>query len=163
MPVREILAKTIAFGVVFAALLTGAILVLYGQRPYNDYLDTFGTNFNFLGWILFGFAILVGLIGAAIILRIIRDARIRQREAALHVTPRGGLPAPPPAWGMGDIGRPGSGVVSVAKHPSGGGSPRLVGFYTPTWDAPLLIAGLLLWTAIFVLLFAPTCGGTGCP
>jgi hypothetical protein len=163
MPVREILAKTIAFGVVFAAFLTAAILVLYGPKPYNDYLDTYGTGVDILGWILFGLAILVGLIGAVIILGVIRDARVRQREEALHVTARGGLPAPPPAWGMGDVGRPGSGVVAVSESRHGGGAPRLMSFSMSTWDAPLLVVGLLLWTAVFVFFFAPTCGGTGCP
>lgn len=158
MPVREIVTKTVAFVVVTAALLTGAVLVLYGPKAADDYLDTA----LYLGWILLGFAVLVGLVGAAIILGIIRDARVRMRENALHITPRGGPPQPPPAWGMGDVGRPGSGVVAVSDHPLGGGSPRLVSFSVPAWDASLLLVGLLLWTVIFVFFFAPHCGGTGC-
>jgi hypothetical protein len=157
MPVREIVTKTIAFGVVTAALLATASLMLYGPKPANDYLDTVLD----LGWVVFGFAVLVGVIGAVIILGIIRDARARQREESLRVTPRGVPPALPPAWGMGDIGRPGSGVVAVSEHRaggsaarSGGGSPRLVSFSLPTWDASLLVVGLLIWTAVFVIFFA---------
>ena len=150
MPVRELLSKSIAFGVVVAALLAGALLVLYGPKPYNDYLDTVIG----LGWIMLGFAVLVFLVGAVIILGIFRDAQRRRREEALHITPRQGPPAPPPAWGMGDVGRPGSGVVTVGDHPLGGGSPRLVGFSVSHLDAPILIVGLLIWTAVFVFFFA---------
>ncbi|HXZ99860.1 MAG TPA: hypothetical protein VEK76_05870 [Candidatus Binatia bacterium] len=156
MPIREIATKTIAFVVVFAALLTGGILVLYGNHAYNDYLN------GVLGWILVALAVATGLAGAGIILGIVRDARQRLGEEALHITPRGAPPAPPPAWGMGDVGRPGSGVVAVSEHPRGGGSPRLVSYSVPSWDAVLLIVGLLAWTAIFVFFFAPHCGGTGC-
>jgi hypothetical protein len=162
MPVREIVTKTIALVVVFGALLAGGLLMIYGPKPANDYLDTvFG-----LGWVVFGIAIVVGAVGVFIILGIIRDARIRQREEMLQITPRVTPPSPPPAWGMGDIGRPGSGVVSLSSHDGGagqpGGAPRLVSFALPSWDAPVLIAGLLLWTGIFVYFFAQHCGGAAC-
>lgn len=160
MPVREIVTKSIALLVVFGALLTGGLLMIYGPKPANDYLDTvFG-----LGWVVFSIAIVVGAVGAFIILGIIRDARIRQREASLHITPRVTPPSPPPAWGMGDIGRPGSGVVSVSQPEAGrgGGAPRLMSFSLPTWDAPLLITGLIIWTGVFVYFFALHCGGAAC-
>ncbi len=162
MPVREIVTKSIALLVVFGALLTGGLLMIYGPKPENDYLDTvFG-----LGWVLFAIALVVGAVGAFIILGIIRDARIRQREEMLRVTPRITPASPPPAWGMGDIGRPGSGVVSVSQHDAGGGhpggSPHMVSFALPTWDAPVLIAGLLIWTGVFVYFFALHCGGAAC-
>jgi len=47
------------------------------------------------------------------------------------------------AWGMGEEARPGS------------GAPRRVGFSARRLDAALLVAGLLIWTAVFVLFFAP--------
>jgi hypothetical protein len=161
MPVREIVTKTIALVVVFGALLTGGLLMIYGPKPANDYLDTVFE----LGWVVFGIAIAVGAVGVFIILGIIRDARIRQREAMLQITQRMTPPAPPPPWGMGDIGRPGSGVVALSEHPRGGraqGSPRVMSFTLPTWDAPLLIVGLLLWTGVFVYFFAQHCGGAAC-
>jgi hypothetical protein len=49
-----------------------------------------------------------------------------------------------PAWGMTDHG-----------HPRAGGSPRRVGFSVSHLDAALLVAGLLIWTALFVFFFAP--------
>jgi hypothetical protein len=53
------------------------------------------------------------------------------------------VPSPPPAWGMGDDARPGS------------GSPRRVGVSIPHVDAVLTVLALLIWTAVFVFFFAP--------
>jgi len=62
-------------------------------------------------------------------------------------TPTDERPAPspelPPAWGMGGEARPGS------------GSPRRVGFSVSSLDAVLVVAGLLIWTAVFLVFFAP--------
>ncbi|MGO8686466.1 MAG: hypothetical protein ACLQT7_04660 [Candidatus Dormibacteria bacterium] len=49
----------------------------------------------------------------------------------------------PPAWGMDGERRPGS------------GSPRRVGFAVSRLDAVLVVAGLLIWTAVFLVFFAP--------
>jgi hypothetical protein len=151
MPIREIAAKTIAFGVVTASLAVGGILVLYGDHAYNDYLNTV------LGWTMLALAALTGGIGTLIIVGIIVEGRRRQREAALRITPRSGPPAPPPAWGMGDIGRPGSGVVSVGDSHGGGGGPRLMSYAISNLDAAVLVVGLLIWTIIALVLFSPHC------
>lgn len=151
MPVREIVSKIVAFGVVTAALAAGGVLVLYGPHAYNDYLNTA------LGLLLLLVAALSGMVGTVIILGVIADGRRRQREAALHITPRSGPPAPPPAWGMGDIGRPGSGVVSVGEGHGGGGVPKVVSFSISNLDVPVMLVGLLIWTVIALILFAPHC------
>ena len=53
------------------------------------------------------------------------------------------VPPPRPAWGMGDDARPGS------------GSPRRVGVSVPHLDAVVVVAALLIWTAVFLVFFAP--------
>jgi hypothetical protein len=65
--------------------------------------------------------------------------------------PRNAAPLPP-AWGMGD-GAPGGGGVTADGRP-GGGRPRPVGFRASGVDAAILVAVLLIWTALFVLFFA---------
>ncbi len=62
-----------------------------------------------------------------------------------------------PAWGMGEAGEPGGGVVTVGDRPRAGGSPRPVGFSVSHLDVPLIIVGLLLWTAVLLIFFAPHC------
>jgi hypothetical protein len=47
-----------------------------------------------------------------------------------------------------------SGAVPVDGRPRGGGAPRPVGFSVSGLDAVLLVAGLLIWTALFVFFFA---------
>ena len=151
MPFREIAGKTVGFGLVSLALIVGGILVLLGSHAYNDYLN------GILGWGLIGLGLLTGGYGSFLIGAIIYDARLRQREEQVHVTPRGGPPAPPPPWGMGDIGRPG-GIVHFTdvSQRRGGGVPRVVGVTVSNIDGPLLIAGLLAWTILTLILFAPT-------
>jgi hypothetical protein len=55
---------------------------------------------------------------------------------------------------MDDPANPGSGVVPVDGRPRGGGSPRPVGFSVSGFDAAIVVAVLLIWTALFVFLFA---------
>ena len=73
------------------------------------------------------------------------------RDEASPTPPRDVAPLPP-AWGMGD-GAPGGGGVSVDGR-RGGGGLRRVGFTVSGFDAALLVAVLLIWTALFVLFFA---------
>ena len=54
-----------------------------------------------------------------------------------------------PAWGMGD-----ESVVLVDGRPRGGGAPLPVGFSVSGVDAAILVAVLLIWTALFVFFFA---------
>lgn len=142
MPVKEIVTKTFAFAVVSAALIVGGVFVFVGSHAYNDYTNA----------ITGGILILVGLItagvGALFILGILRDAQVRRREARLHITPRSGPPALPPAWGMGDVGRPGSGVIQVGDGTRGGGVVRAVSFRVTGVDAVGSILYLLVWTAV---------------
>jgi hypothetical protein len=150
MPLREVVGKSIGFALVVAALVVGGILVLLGAHAYNDYLN------GILGWGLIGLGLITGGLGTFMIGGILYDARLRQKEAEVHVTPRGGPPAPPPPWGMGDVGRPGGGVVRVADTgPRGGGSPRVMSVAVSNIDGALLVVGLLAWTLITLVLFAP--------
>ncbi len=149
MPVGELVGKSIGFILVVGALVAGGILVLLGAHAYNDYLN------GILGWGLIGLGLITGGMATFIIGGILYDARLREREAKVHITPRGGPPAPPPPWGMGDVGRPGGGAVRVGDAPHGGGSPRVMSVAISNFDGPLLIAGLLAWTFITLVLFAP--------
>lgn len=150
MPLREIIGKTIGFGLVAAALLVGGVLVLLGSHAYNDYLN------GILGWGLIGLGLVTGAYGAFAIGGILYDARLRAKEAQVHVTPRGAPPAPPPPWGMSDIGRPGgvSHFTDVSAH-RGGGAPRVMAVHVSNFDGPMLIVGLLAWTIITLVFFAP--------
>jgi hypothetical protein len=143
MPVREIAAKTTAFGLVAAGLIVAGVFVIYGPHPANE-----GIQNIVAGGALILFGLAVGGIGSLSILGIVHDTRVRRREAMLEITPRPGNPAPPPAWGMGDIGRPGSGVVTVGDAPHGGGVVKAVSFRVSNADAPLLIVYLLVWTLV---------------
>jgi hypothetical protein len=151
MPIREIVAKTIGFGVTALALIAGGLLVLLGPHAYNDYLNVA------LGVILIALGLGAGGFGTMVILGVVVDARAREREARLRVTPRSGPPAPPPPWGMGDIGRPGAGgaVAHVGDGPRGGGSVRVLSIAVRNWDGPALVALLIVWTVVALLIAAP--------
>jgi hypothetical protein len=150
MSFREIAGKVIGFGLTAIALIGGGILVLIGPHAYNDYLNVA------LGVILILFGLGAGGFGTMVIAGVILDERARLREERLHVTPRSGPPAPPPAWGMGDIGRPGAGgVAHVGEPPRGGGTVSLVSVVARNWDGPLLIVGLIAWTIVALLIAAP--------
>ena len=149
MPIREIAGKTFGFGLVAAALIVGGILVLLGSHAYNDYLNAI------LGWGLVAMGILTGGYGTMLIGLIVYDAWLRQKEEQVRVTPRGAPPAPPPPWGMGDIGRPDRIVQVSDAGVRGGGGPRLMSVAVSNIDGPLLIAGLLAWTVLMLILFAP--------
>ena len=73
------------------------------------------------------------------------------RDEASPSPPRQVVP-PPPAWGMGDGPPAGTGVMADGRR--GGGGPRPVGFRATALDAAVLVAVLLIWTALFVLFFA---------
>lgn len=150
MSFREIASKVVGFGLTAIALIAGGILVLVGPHAYNDYLNVA------LGVILIALGLGAGGFGTMVIAGVLLDERARQREERLHVTPRSGPPAPPPPWGMGDIGRPGAGgVTQVGESPRGGGTVRAVSVVTRTWDAPLLILALISWTIVALLIAAP--------
>jgi crotonobetainyl-CoA:carnitine CoA-transferase CaiB-like acyl-CoA transferase len=101
MPLREILGKTIGFGLTAAALAVGGLLVLIGNHAYNDYFNVI------LGWGLVLLGLLAAGYGSFAILAILYDRHVTEEEQEVHITPRAGAPGPPPPWGMGDIGRPG--------------------------------------------------------
>lgn len=150
MITREIVGKSFAFLLMGAAIIAGGVLTFYGPRAYNDYFnDAFAA---FL--VLAGLGVLA--FGAITVLGIIARDRQRAAEHAVHVTPRPGPLGPPPAWGMGDIGRPGAGVTEVgAGHGGGGGGPRLMRVRVSNLDAPVAIAFLLIWTVVFLIWLAP--------
>jgi hypothetical protein len=151
MPVREIIGKTVGFGITALALIAGGLLVLLGPHAYNDYLNVT------LGVLLIALGLGAGGFGTMVILGVVVDARAREREARLLVTPRSGPPAPPPPWGMGDIGRPGAGggVARVGDSPRGGGSVRVLSVSVRNWDGPLLVGVLVVWTVVALLIAAP--------
>lgn len=150
MPVREIAGKTIGFGLVALALIAGGILDLVGGHVYNDYLNAA------TGIILILMGLATGGLGTFLIVGILYEDRLRRREEQVHVTPRGSPPAPPPPWGMADVGKP-PGVMRVgdAAAAHGGGSPRVMSVMVSNLDAPMLIVGLLAWTILALVLFAP--------
>jgi hypothetical protein len=150
MPVREIAGKTIGFGLVALALIAGGILDLIGGHVYNDYLNAA------TGIILILLGLAAGGLGTFLIVGILYEERLRQREEQVHVTPRGSPPAPPPPWGMADVGKP-PGVMRVGEAATahGGGSPRVMSVMVSNLDAPMLIVGLLAWTILALVLFAP--------
>jgi hypothetical protein len=150
MPIREIASKVIGFGITAVALIAGGLLVLLGPHAYNDYLNVA------LGVILILMGLGAGGFGTMVILGVILDERARENEERLRVTPRSGPPAPPPPWGMGDIGRPGGGTVAhVGDGPRGGGTVRVMSVVVRNWDGPLLIGALIVWTVVALLIAAP--------
>ena len=151
MPIREIVGKTVGFGLVAAALIAGGILDLLGGHVYNDYLNTA------LGIILILMGLGTGALGTFLIVGILYEEKLRRQDEQVHVTPRGTPLAPPPPWGMADVGKP-PGVVRVgdaATSSGGGGSPRVMSVVVSNLDAPMLIVGLLAWTILTLVLFAP--------
>ncbi|HEY7927537.1 MAG: hypothetical protein ACHQ06_02650 [Candidatus Dormibacteria bacterium] len=150
MSFRELFSKMVGFGLTAVALIAGGILVLIGPHAYNDYLNVA------LGVILILFGLGAGGFGTMVIAGVLLDDRARQREERLHVTPRSGPPAPPPPWGMGDIGRPGAGgVAHVGDSPRGGGTVSVVSVVTRSWDGPLLVVALISWTIVALIIAAP--------
>src|ERR1019366_2646248 len=151
MPVREIVGKTVGFGLVAVALIVGGILDLLGGHVYNDYLNTA------LGIILIAMGLATGALGTFLIVGILYEEKLRRQDEQVHITPRGTPLAPPPPWGMADVGKP-PGVVRVgdaATSSGGGGSPRVMAVVVSNLDAPMLIVGLLAWTILTLVLFAP--------
>jgi hypothetical protein len=152
MPVREIVGKVLGFGLVALALIIGGVLDLVGGHVYNDYLNAA------LGIILILMGLGTGALGTALIVGILYEEKLSRQEGAVHITPRGTPPAPPPPWGMADVGKP-PGVVRVGDaagaHGGGGGSPRVMSVVVSNLDAPMLIVGLLAWTILTLVLFAP--------
>jgi len=144
MPVREIVGKSVGFGIVSISCILGAVLVFYGPHAYNDYFNVP------LGILLALMGVGTGGAGVLIIGGIIADARVRQREERLRVTPRPGPPAPPPPWGMGDVGRP-----PAERGGGGGGVPRVMSVAVSNLDGPLVIGFLLVWTLVFCIWLAP--------
>ena len=151
MPLKEIIGKALGFGVVSISCILGAVLVFYGPHAYNDYFNVP------LGIVLALIGLGVGGGGTLVIVGLIAEARLRAREEKLHITPRPGPAGPPPAWGMGDIGRPpsergaGGGGGSGA---TGGGSARLMSVAVNNLDGPLIIGALLVWTVAACILWA---------
>jgi hypothetical protein len=152
MPVREIVGKVLGFGLVALALIIGGVLDLVGGHVYNDYLNAA------LGIILILMGLGTGALGTALIVGILYELKLSRQEGQVHITPRGTPPAAPPPWGMADVGKP-PGVVRVGEaagaHGGGGGSPRVMSVVVSNLDAPMLIVGLLAWTVLTLVLFAP--------
>ena len=151
MPLREVIGKATAFGLVSLACIAGGFFAFYGSHQYNDYVSTY------LPWFLWAVGLGIGGLGALMVLGILADARQRRKEEELHITPRPGPLGPPPPWGMGDVGRPGSGVVKMGEHPrqQGGGMVRAMTSRASNLDASLLIGVLIVWTLGMLIWLAP--------
>lgn len=80
--------------------------------------------------------------------------RVTEQAHEGRVTSGSAPQVPPASWGLGDTGRP-AGVVDV-RGEQGRGAPRLMKVRASNIDGVLLIVGLLLWTAIMLVFFAPT-------
>ena len=76
MPVREIVGKTVGFGLVAAALIVGGILDLLGGHVYNDYLNTA------LGIILILMGLATGGLGTFLIVGILYEEQLRRQDEA---------------------------------------------------------------------------------
>ncbi|TMC51121.1 MAG: hypothetical protein E6J14_01410 [Chloroflexi bacterium] len=153
MPLREIIAKSVGFGLTAATSVIGGILLLIYPHAYNDYVQFW------LALFLIVLGVGIGGVGGLLVFGIIADARLQEREEQIHVTPRPGPYAPPPPWGMADVGRPDrGGVVRVGEpeaRPRGGGGPRVMSVAVNNIDAPLLIGALVVWTIVFLIWLAP--------
>jgi hypothetical protein len=156
MRVRHLLGMIIALGVVAAANLTAGVLVLLGAHAGGDRLN------GVRGWALIGVGVAIAGAGVWLILGV--TVGPRRRRNALRARARPGLPPPISAWGMGDDGDSDGTAIAVGDHSRGGGTPRPVGFSVSHLDVPVLIIGLLLWTALFLIFFSPHCaaGATTC-
>lgn len=150
VPFRELIGKTLGFGLVAASLIVGGLLVFYGPHPYNDYLN------GVLGLTLIALGLLAGGLGILVIGAVFVEARRQRRAHEVHIAPRSGPPSLPPAWGMGDVGRPGHGVVEVGdRGSSGGGTTRVMSVAVSNIDGPLLVLGLVAWTVVALIFLAP--------
>ena len=94
MPIREIVGKTLGFGLVALALIAGGILDLLGGHVYNDYLNTA------LGIILILMGLGTGALGTFLIIGILYEEKLSRQDEQVHVTPRGTPLAPPPKKGL---------------------------------------------------------------
>src|SRR6266581_3659758 len=72
MPLRELVGKTLGFGITAAALVAGGILVLVGSHAYNDYLN------GLLGWLLIALGVATAGLGVFLIGGIFYDAKLRR-------------------------------------------------------------------------------------
>ena len=151
MSFREMVSKSLGFGLVAVGIIGGGFLVYYGPHAYNDYFNT-GMA---IGLWLIGLG--VGGFGALTILVELRESKVEKREDSLHITPRPGPLGPPPPWGMRDVGRVGGAVKEVGSA-RGGGGPKLMSVATSNLDAPLII-GLLFVVTIIALLLKAHFGG----
>ena len=148
MPGREIISKIAAFAIAAAACIAGGVLALYGPHAYNDYFNAV------LGLALIAIGLAVGGLGTLLLLGIVAELRREQKQHEVHIAPRDGKPGPPPAWGMGPIGRVDMADETV-NNIHAAMSARVVGVNVRNWDAPLLIVGLLIWTAVFTIWLSP--------
>jgi hypothetical protein len=145
VPLRELIGKVLAFGVCAAGFIVCGFLVLTGAHAADDYLNPV------LGGTLLGLGVITAGFGVLSVAGIIIEERTRRSDEALHITPRAGEPGPPPAWGMGNVGR----VEVGTDTPSSKGSTRVMSVAVSNLDAPIIVAFLLAWTLVALLLFAP--------
>ncbi|MGD0833062.1 MAG: hypothetical protein ABSA40_01385 [Candidatus Dormibacteria bacterium] len=153
MRVRDLIATAAALAVIAAAIVTAGILLLLAVLDGGAHVDG-------VGWALIGVGVVIALAGVGLLSVAVRSGRRQatRRDTAASAPSAAGIPV----WGMGDAGEAGGGVVTVGAR--GGGSPRPVGFSVSHLDVPLIIVGLLLWTAVVLVFFAPHCaaGASSC-
>jgi hypothetical protein len=145
VPLREVIGKFLAFGISAGLFIVCGFLVLTGAHAADDYLN------KVLGFTLLGLGAITAGFGVLSVAGIIYEERAKRAEHALHVTPRAGEPAPPPAWGMGNVGRV---VVGTDETPGKGGA-KVMSVAVNNLDAPLIVAFLFAWTLVALLLFSP--------
>jgi hypothetical protein len=145
VPLRELIGKVLAFGISAGLFVVCGFLVLTGAHAADDYLN------KVLGLTLLGLGAITAGFGVLSIGGIIYEERAKRAETALRVTPRAGEPGPPPAWGMGNVGRV---EVGTDAAPGKGGT-RVMSVAVNNLDAPLMVTFLLAWTLVALLLFSP--------
>jgi hypothetical protein len=152
MSLREKIGKLFSILVVAVVSIVAGAIVLAGTHAGNDYLN------GALGWGLIGIGVIAAGVGAFLFIWMTLESRAIKAGQRVHLTPRDGEPAPPPAWNMSEVGKPGSGVVNVDRmtgvRMSGRGSVRTVGLSANQWDVPLVIGALILWTVVALIVLS---------
>jgi hypothetical protein len=145
--VSKLIGKAIAIAVVAVATAWSGVVVLLGPHAYNDYLNVpLGLGLIAMGVLFAGYGLLV--IGGDL-----ADQRNANAKARLHLTPRAGDYTVPPAWGMGQVGRPDTKMM--VTEPGGKGGVKVMSVKASNVDAVIFVVGLLIWTAAALYWFAP--------
>ena len=154
---RELVGKLIAYIVVVAVSVGSGTVVLSGNHAYNDYLN------GFLGLVLILVGVVAAIGGALSLAANYYEQREVARQHEVHLTPRSGPPAAPPAWNMSGVGRP-ENVVRVDRMEGlavgSRGGIRVMDLPITHLDLPIVLGALMVWTVAALLIFGPSISAT---